>query len=364
MKELQAMIPLKDLSFSENLDIGIFPDRTIASLPVLKFKDNRLFQLHFLFCEGAVDDIKIDRPFAWVIVPVDNIKEISVIWCSALDFIEALLQNDKVSLYNRQMENLENDRILLYKKELKELFYELTEFAFREDIGDIQTAMMARFSELFLLLTPPDFYHYYNSLSPDFFEWLGLNIGGIPEEVICEQEAVLGEIKKLSRELREQFFYDKQKEKLFDQLHDELQRYKTGAYEEILLSSFRDVIVIIDSIQNILKQFSDREISTEDTKKMLELFRGVGQDLEDLLYRQGVDPYISDNEDVEIPYQKVLATETTQDKEKDKKISERLTKGWKKGSNILRPEYVRVYLYEEPDLLQQIQDTKELSTNE
>lgn len=328
-----------------------FPENAVYSVPVLTKRNGRVMEASFLY-DNTIDEAQtIPRPFAWALMPTDERPDFMFSWCSAADFMpegEYPLEN-RVSAYlpgGAMGENLHK----VYYDELLTLVDEILEFAFETHLSEQQEEVLKRYKDLFLLVCYQGLYPYYDNLAPEFFDWIGLvliaksDFGEIEQE---KQTDLYQAVKDLAGLFEEKISTDKHKETLFDELHAELQIYKNGGYDKLTRSMERDVILVIDHIGKSLGSVTADAPTPAGYKKLLKLVRAVEQDLVDLLYRQGVDPYVVEGAAVDVNRQKVLATEPTNNPELDKTVAERLTRGWEKDGEIVRPEYIKAYIYEQ-----------------
>ncbi len=80
--------------------------------------------------------------------------------------------------------------------------------------------------------------------------------------------------------------------------------------------------------------------------------RGFQQGIEDILYRQGVEPFALEGDAFDPRRQRALSTVPTDDPDRNKRVAARLRKGFQAGDKVIRPEMVTVYSVQEkrPDL--------------
>ncbi len=71
--------------------------------------------------------------------------------------------------------------------------------------------------------------------------------------------------------------------------------------------------------------------------------RGFQQGIEDILYRQGVEPFTVDDDAFDPRRQRAFATVPTDDTDQAKRVAARLRKGFRSGERVIRPEIVSVY---------------------
>jgi molecular chaperone GrpE len=130
------------------------------------------------------------------------------------------------------------------------------------------------------------------------------------------------------------------REKVVDRLHAELQEYKQGLILGILRPVFVDLIQLHDDIGKIVAGQAE---PSEDAARLVELMRGFQQGIEDILYRQGVEPFTVEDDAFDPRRQRAFATVPTDDPDQAKRVAARLRKGFRSGEKVIRPEIVSVY---------------------
>ena len=136
------------------------------------------------------------------------------------------------------------------------------------------------------------------------------------------------------------------REKVIDRLHAELQEYKQGLLLGILRPVFVDLIQLHDDMGKMVAARAQVEGSGE-VDRLLDLIRGFQQGIEDILYRQGVEPYTQAEDAFDPRRQRALSTVTTDDPGLNKRVAARLRKGFQAGDKVIRPEMVTVYSFKE-----------------
>jgi len=134
------------------------------------------------------------------------------------------------------------------------------------------------------------------------------------------------------------------REKVVDRLHAELQEYKQGLLLGILKPVFVDLIQLHDDMGKMVAAQAEAE---GDVARLLDLIRGFQQGIEDILYRQGVEPFSLETDAFDPRRQRALSTVTTDDPDRNKRVATRLRKGFQSGDKVIRPEMVTVYSYKE-----------------
>lgn len=136
-------------------------------------------------------------------------------------------------------------------------------------------------------------------------------------------------------------------EKIVDQMHAELQKYKEDMYSQLIRPVLIDIIGVRDSIKRNVK--IKAALPEEEQKVDLKFFGDYAYDLEDILDKNNVIIYSSKEGDSFTPIrQKVLKKIPTPVEELHGKIAESISDGYEFGGRVVVPEKVDVYLYEAP----------------
>lgn len=365
------MIPSYDASL-ENFLLKIsfaseFSENTFYSMPVLVKRSDLIFDALFLYQMDEVEEEGwlIQRPFAWGMFSFYNQAEKCFCWCAAQDFISqeeyplgSMATSQPIALSDS---DLQEEGIALYNA--------LRDFAFETDLTPAQLDIQRKYCDLFFRLCYDGLYPFYYALSPEFFQWLGMDApDGLLKE--WEQEGYFqpktsneitfptADLELLLQQLQERLEQENLLHQQVEALHEEVQQYRNGFMEGLCLPLERDIILLLDTMRKSFTLLDEVEQLDADYTRLLDYYNAVKEDLEDILYRQGVDPYTVEGESVVIPRQKVLKTIPTDNPKLDKTVAARLAPGWEKGERIIRPEYIAAYLYEQIDTEQSESDTE------
>jgi molecular chaperone GrpE len=134
------------------------------------------------------------------------------------------------------------------------------------------------------------------------------------------------------------------REKVVDRLHAELQEYKQGLLLGILRPVFVDLIQLHDDMGKMIAAQAEPE---GEVARLLALIQGFQQGIEDILYRQGVEPFALVDDAFDPRRQRALSTVPTDDPGLNKRVAARLRKGFQAVDKVIRPEMVTVYSYKE-----------------
>jgi len=141
--------------------------------------------------------------------------------------------------------------------------------------------------------------------------------------------------------------YDQHKEKIIDNLHRELQTYRNDILKKLIQPMIMNIIQMIDDY-NKLKNYYE-QLNTEEIAplKLLNIITDIPDDLNEILYRQNVEPYHTDQNKFDPNKQRVSKRIQTTDSSLDKIVSKKIRPGYIWEGKIIRPEMVEVYVYDD-----------------
>jgi molecular chaperone GrpE len=157
-------------------------------------------------------------------------------------------------------------------------------------------------------------------------------------------------ISDLSAQFESKIKYDKHKEEIIDKLHSENQAFKNDLYKKLILPLVNEIIFMLDDYSILFKKHSESVINEVDVPKLLKQFGGISEDLENLLYKNGIDVYSVEGEQFDSSKQKVIKTIPTDDPLKDKTVCDKLKKGFVLDGKIIRMEHVSCYKFEKTNV--------------
>ena len=134
------------------------------------------------------------------------------------------------------------------------------------------------------------------------------------------------------------------RERVVDRLHAELQEYKQDLVLKVLKPVFIDLIQLHDDMGKIVESSTLREgEASAESARWVDVVNGLRQGIEDVLYRQGVEPFSSDEAVFDPRRQRSIAAIPTEDASLAKTIAVRHRKGFQSADKIIRPELVSVF---------------------
>jgi molecular chaperone GrpE len=131
------------------------------------------------------------------------------------------------------------------------------------------------------------------------------------------------------------------RERIVDRLHAELQEYKQDLLLKVQRPIFVDLIQLHDDIGKMMDAQQQEDSSrAADFRGTLESIRTA---IEDILYRQGVEPFRVEGEEFDPRRQRAVSTVPTEEAGRNKTIASRLRPGFQAGDKLIRPEIVAVH---------------------
>ena len=131
------------------------------------------------------------------------------------------------------------------------------------------------------------------------------------------------------------------RERIVDRLHAELQDYKQDLLLKVQRPIFVDLIQLHDDIGKMIDAQSNDD--ADRSAGVRDLLGSIRTGIEDILYRQGVEPFTAEGDEFDPRRQRAVTTVPTEEPERNKTIADRLRPGFQSGDRIIRPEIVAVY---------------------
>ncbi|WRS26721.1 nucleotide exchange factor GrpE [Oscillospiraceae bacterium MB08-C2-2] len=285
------------------------------------------------------------RPIGWVTWCARTGRPLTVNWCEQLDFVET----EAYPLENPISAATLFDQPAAWEEQsYQELLASYSLFrpkVFEEPMEEAEQEILAAYREDFYRLVPAGYIPFYRELSPRFFEWSGLE---------AHMPSPLGQafpapsykrLEELTQTLAQIVRTDTKRQSMLDSLHRELQEYRGGLLDRLTRPLELDVIGIIDGLEKSMALFKEWEPTAENYNKVLNALGGVGEDLTDLLYRAGIEPFEVPGGQVDMARQKLVELVETADPALDKTVARRVAPGYEKQEKIIRPERVSVFVY-------------------
>jgi molecular chaperone GrpE len=140
------------------------------------------------------------------------------------------------------------------------------------------------------------------------------------------------------------------RERVIDRLHGELQEYKQDLLLKVQRPIFLDLIQLHDDIGKMIdaRPLPAADAEADPFAAVRGILESIQVAIEDILYRQGVEPFAAEGDAFDPRRQRAVATVATEDPARNKTIAARLRKGFQAGDKLIRPEIVSVYTFRSP----------------
>jgi molecular chaperone GrpE len=135
------------------------------------------------------------------------------------------------------------------------------------------------------------------------------------------------------------------RERVVDRLHAELQEYKQDLLLKVLRPIFIDLIQLHDDIGKMVESQPATDAETDRALAIRGVLQSLQTGIEDILYRQGVEPFVCEGRGFDPRRQRAVSTVATDDPLLGKTVAVRLRKGFQAGDKVIRPEIVTVYAF-------------------
>ncbi len=138
------------------------------------------------------------------------------------------------------------------------------------------------------------------------------------------------------------------RERVIDRLHAELQEYKQDLLLKIQRPIFIDLIQLHDDIGKTIASRASAPAGEEDPTGFRSVLESIQTAIEDILYRQGVEPFSVEATEFDPRRQRAISTQATDEPALNKRVATRLRKGFQAGDKLIRPEVVTVFTLRPP----------------
>jgi molecular chaperone GrpE len=135
------------------------------------------------------------------------------------------------------------------------------------------------------------------------------------------------------------------RERVVDRLHAELQEYKQDFLLKIQRPIFVDLVQLHDDIAKMIDSKTAGESDPERIAVLRSALESIQTAIEDILYRQGVEPFVVEDCAFDPRRQRAVSTVPTEDSALNKTVAARLRRGFAAGDKVIRPEIVTVYTW-------------------
>jgi molecular chaperone GrpE len=180
-----------------------------------------------------------------------------------------------------------------------------------------------------------------SEVMPELGHGLAEAIGRLGDRLSQQLDAIQTVLERESRA-------EATRERVIDRLHAELQEYKHDLLLKVQRPIFVDLIQLHDDIGKMIEARSAADPDPERATAVRGILESIQVAIEDILYRQGVEPFAAEGDAFDPRRQRAVATVATDDPARNKTIAARLRKGFQASDKLIRPEIVSVYTFRSP----------------
>lgn len=164
---------------------------------------------------------------------------------------------------------------------------------------------------------------------------------------LLENNSVLSEqLSQLLDLFNKRIMHTNHEEKIVDNMHSELQKYKEDMYAQLIRPILLDIIDVRDSIMRISASFLAKPEGEQSIPN--KIFSDYVFDLQDILEKNNVEIYRSNSGDTFNPArQRIIKKIATGDKSLHGKVSESFSCGYSYKDRTISAEKISAYFYDE-----------------
>lgn len=158
-------------------------------------------------------------------------------------------------------------------------------------------------------------------------------------------ENLSGQISDMEQLFNKRIMHADYEDRIIDQMHAELQKYKENLYSQLVRPILLDVIEVRDSIIRIATDYLEKPEGEQSIPN--KVFADYAYDLQEILEKNNVQIYRSKSEELFVPVkQRVVKKKATPDECLHGRIAESLSDGYSYEGHVISAEKVSVFIYE------------------
>lgn len=167
------------------------------------------------------------------------------------------------------------------------------------------------------------------------------------KQVIDATTQISQQLTVLSETFNTKLMHSAHEEKIVDQMHKELQKYKEDMYAQLVRPILLNVIEVRDSIMRIGAVYRAKPDGEQAIPN--KTFSDYAYDLQDILEKNNVEIYRSEAGDDFVPIkQRTVKKVVTADQSLHGKVAESMSCGYSYNGRTISAEKVGIYYYEKP----------------
>lgn len=166
-----------------------------------------------------------------------------------------------------------------------------------------------------------------------------------PHSPSAIEHSVSVQLKALAELFESKIAFDRFKEKQIEALHAELQDYKRGLTESLVLPLIRQIVRYCDQLPRHIQGLQSKPVDQLGPERIFKELAGVREDLHLILENFGVTIFHQVQDSFDTKTQLAKQTESTEDASAHGKVLERLLPGFEYNGKLIEKERVKVAVY-------------------
>lgn len=167
------------------------------------------------------------------------------------------------------------------------------------------------------------------------------------DTIIENLQELTNKVEQMNQLFMQKIAHTTHEEKIVDQMHAELQKYKQDMYAQLVRPILLDIIEMRDSILRMSANYAARPEGEQNIP--LKTFTDYAFDVQDILEKNNITIYDSKEGDDFSPIkQKAVKKVPTSVEALHGKVAESLSSGYEYLGKTISPEKIVIYVYEKP----------------
>lgn len=155
-------------------------------------------------------------------------------------------------------------------------------------------------------------------------------------------DGILARIEELDKSINSSLSRAVIQNEMFDKMYEELAAYKKDLYAKIIKPFVMEAVSLMNDYERMLDKIDD--LSRDELVKYL---KNVPDDINQLLYINGVERFSEDSKKFNPKTQQVLRTEFVADEAQNNMVAATIRKGYIWNGSVIKPEMVKIFKYKQ-----------------
>lgn len=152
---------------------------------------------------------------------------------------------------------------------------------------------------------------------------------------------LLEDINKKLADIQYSIELNKEKDLTINRLHSEVIDFRNNLLSKQSDNIFLEIIHLIDANRKLCNDIANSEIGDKDI--VIDYIDSLGHDLDDILYRNNVEEFASDNNIFDSKSQTIVASKETDNESLIGTRSRTISSGYHRDGEVLRKERIEIF---------------------